>query len=147
MKRGDPVTEHKEKGRGSRRAPRTTNVRLEVEFSSELQHARIPRTGRLPEGAAAEIRTDAIELGVVERVERLRTELEIQGLADLERLVNRRVDIEAAGSERNVLAGVAESVRRAAGPRGQRSGKYRRIEPLRRLLDGTRSCADVGTVP
>ena len=104
-------------------------AKLEHELSCELKRSCILGTRQFPKIAAIEAGSDGVELGVVEEVEAIDTQLEAACFGDGEGLEEGAVDVEATRSHDSILAGVAKALVRSTRPGGDGSGERGLIEP------------------
>src|ERR1035437_5125658 len=118
---GQARAQDKEKGRGRDCLPRPGyGFRLENELAAELEDSRVRRVRDLTKGSAVRVSVQTAgsaancKLCVVEGVECFGAELEVNSPAEVEGLVNRSVEVCAAGTYYNVSTGVAEAHVRTA---------------------------------
>src|SRR5438876_9261950 len=92
------------------RRPGVVEGKSELEAEAELHAARIMRAVKMQERAAApEAVINAVELRVIEDVERLPTEFETSPFVDGEALKGAEIEVEAARQVKGVTSDVAES--------------------------------------
>src|SRR5579883_1645545 len=91
------------------RAAHVSKRSLEQQLRSKLEHARIPHARHLPEVARRETGADAVELRVIERVVRFKTQLEFALVlfAEDEAFEQRNVPVVAAGSAHHAAPQIA----------------------------------------
>ena len=80
-------------------------------FKRTLQNSRVSRRSDLSKRTVGQGCIRIVELRVVQEVEELRAELQIDPLGQREHLMGREIDIESAGTNQDVSAGVAECIR------------------------------------
>lgn len=102
---------------------------LEVEATAELQRASSAKAGDVAEGAASEGRVGtACELGVVEQIERLDTNLELAFAPDVKAAEDACVHSSHPWTAELVAVGVAE-MRLSVASRLDRVGKRNGVKP------------------
>ena len=85
-------------------------LRLEIKFQAQLQDARIARADNACEGSRRERRSHAIEIGVIENIERLEAELQVGAFADVGIFEERDIPSLSAGPGDGAARSIAESV-------------------------------------
>ncbi len=127
---------------------------LEAEPPAQLKHTRIPCARNLAEVSVGssigckplEAAAHAVELRMVEGIERLDPQLEVRPFRDREVLVHRCIEVQTPWPKHRVFARVTEALVQPARPGWRRRAEHGRIEPLCLLLHVFRAARDVRTV-
>src|SRR2546426_8577574 len=85
---------------------------LKKEFQTHLPDARVARAGHITKQAAVEVSGGVVELGVVEKIEELGSELHRHALADPSVLVNGEIPVVETRSVEELPVGIAKSAQR-----------------------------------